>query len=278
MLTTEQCATLACLLDVTAAKPGNVHRGADFADTTFLDYATSAVVIGPAMRDAAGRGVGPTVLDAIRATRAVTPRNTNLGIVLLLAPLAATNADRPWKSEIQRVLSQLSTSDTRDVYEAIRLTNPGGLGTVDRMDVHQSAPTNLVEAMGAAADRDLVARQYVSDFGIVLDDVAPRLQEQCGRWGLVSGIVDTFVFLLSCHADSLIVRKCGLETAKLASSMSAQVLDTSDAHCEEYQQSLSDLDFWLRSDGNRRNPGTMADLVTAGLFVVLRDQRVRLTD
>jgi triphosphoribosyl-dephospho-CoA synthase len=269
---------MACLLDVTAAKPGNVHRGADFADTTFLDYAASAVAIGPAMRDAAGRGVGPTVLDAIRATRAVTPCNTNLGIVLLLAPLAATNGDGPWKSEIQRVLSQLSTSDTANVYKAIRLTNPGGLGTVDRMDVHQSAPTNLVEAMGAAADRDLVARQYVSDFGIVLDDVAPRLQEQCGRWGLISGIVDTFVFLLSCHVDSLIVRKCGLETAKRASSMSAQVLDTSDPHCEEYQQSLSDLDFWLRSDGNRRNPGTMADLVTAGLFVVLRDQRVRLKD
>ena len=95
---------------------------------------------------------------------------------------------------------------------------------------------------------------------------------------VLSGIVDTFVFLLSCHVDSLIVRKCGLETAKRASSMSAQVLDTSDPHCEEYQQSLSDLDFWLRSDGNRRNPGTMADLVTAGLFVVLRDQRVRLRD
>ena len=93
MLTTEQCAILACLLDVTAAKPGNVHRGADFADTTFLDYAASAVAIGPAMRDAADRGVGPTVLDAIRATRAVTPCNTNLGIVLLLAPLAATNGD-----------------------------------------------------------------------------------------------------------------------------------------------------------------------------------------
>ena len=83
MLSTEQCAILACLLDVTAPKPGNVHRGADFEDTTFLDYAASAVAIGPAMRDAVDRRVGRTVLDAIRATRAVTPRNTNLGIVLL---------------------------------------------------------------------------------------------------------------------------------------------------------------------------------------------------
>jgi len=34
---------------------------------------------------------------------------------------------------------------------------------------------------------------------------------------------------------------------------------------------LADFDFWLRSDGHRRNPGTTADLIAAALFVLLRD-------
>ena len=34
---------------------------------------------------------------------------------------------------------------------------------------------------------------------------------------------------------------------------------------------LNRLDTWLRGDGNRRNPGTTADLVAAILFAGLRD-------
>ena len=84
-----QCATMACMLEATAAKPGNVHRGADFDDLTYLDLLMSGVAIAPAMEAAAsGTSVGKTILDAVRATRAVVDTNTNLGIVLLLAPLA----------------------------------------------------------------------------------------------------------------------------------------------------------------------------------------------
>jgi len=33
---------------------------------------------------------------------------------------------------------------------------------------------------------------------------------------------------------------------------------------------------WLRADGNRRNPGTSADLVAATLFVALREELIPL--
>ena len=88
-LSSGQCATLACLLEVTAPKPGNVHRSADFEDVTFVDFAVSAVAIAPALDNAVRGGVGRAVRDAIAATRALVPTNTNLGTVLLLAPLAA---------------------------------------------------------------------------------------------------------------------------------------------------------------------------------------------
>src|SRR5262245_36434157 len=88
-LTIGQCATLACLLEVTAPKVGNVHRGADFDGLTFADFVTSAVAIGPAMEQAAETGVGRAVLSAIQATRQLVATNTNLGMVLLIAPLAA---------------------------------------------------------------------------------------------------------------------------------------------------------------------------------------------
>ena len=36
------CAQLACVLEATARKPGNVHRFADFDDVSYLDFVTAA--------------------------------------------------------------------------------------------------------------------------------------------------------------------------------------------------------------------------------------------
>ncbi len=70
--------------------------------------------------------------------------------------------------------------------------------------------------------------------------------------------------------DSLIARKCGAEVAQKAADWAAEVLAAGEPGSETYQQALSNLDFWLRSDHHRRNPGTSADLVTAALFAALR--------
>jgi triphosphoribosyl-dephospho-CoA synthase len=266
---------MACLLEVTAPKPGNVHRCADFEDVTFLDFAMSAVAIGPAMEQASAAGVGQTVLSAIQATRQVTRTNTNLGTVLLLAPLAAVPHPRKLAEGVKKIMGELSADDSRLVYEAIRLAQPGGLGEVDKLDVRGEAPASLLDAMREAAHRDLIARQYVTDFETVFSHVVPEICAGVASGGsLTDTIIYTHVKLLSQFPDSLIARKCGRNTADIAACKAALVLKAGRPHDENYQRAVADLDFWLRSDFHRRNPGTTADLIAAGLFVAIREDKI----
>jgi triphosphoribosyl-dephospho-CoA synthase len=274
-LSVGQCTTLACLLEAIAVKPGNVHRGADFQDLTFTDFAVSAAAVGPVMEAAAEVGVGETVLAAVRATRRLVETNTNLGIILLVAPLAAVPRERRLREGVRDVLMAMTPRDARQVYEAIRLARPGGMGRVREMDVTEDPPDDLLVAMQAAADRDLVARQYANRFEDVLGLVVPWLEEGSrASYPLTTNIVHTYLRLLAEFPDSLIARKCGKAVALEASARATKVLESDDPDDDEesgYFRALADFDFWLRSDGHRRNPGTTADLTTAGLFCALRD-------
>jgi triphosphoribosyl-dephospho-CoA synthase len=275
-----QCATLACLLEATAAKPGNVHRGSDFDDLTYLDFAVSAAAIGPvieaAMHSPSSRRLGALVLSAVEATRQTVATNTNLGTVLLIAPLALVPRDQPLTSGIQQVLHGLNADDTRDVYAAIRLAQPGGLGKVPEADIHARPPDDLLAAMRLAADRDLVARQYTNNFAEVLGCVVPWLEEGLSRgWPLGEAIIHVHLRMLSEFPDSLIARKCGPGVALEAAANAASVLSAGVPGDENYHAALADLDFWLRSDHHRRNPGTTADLIAAGLFAALREGVIR---
>ena len=274
-LSVGQCATLACLLEATAPKPGNVHRGADFEDLTFTDFVASAVAIGPAMESARQTGVGRAVRDAIAATRRLVSTNTNLGAVLLIAPLAAVPRDQRLAEGVAAVCAALKAEDAHYVYEAIRLAAPGGLGTVREMDVSQPAPADLVAAMSLAADRDLVARQYVNGCEQVLGCVVPWLQagQQAG-WPLTTAIIHAHVRLMAEFPDSLIARKCGTATAQQSALLAQGVLAAGSPNTTAYLEALADFDFWLRCDGHRRNPGTSADLIAAGLFAALRERRI----
>lgn len=275
-LTIGQCATLACLLESATPKPGNVHRGADFEDMTFTDFVATAVAISPAMETAsADRRVGETVLAAVRASKRVTRANTNLGTVLLFAPLAVVSRDTPVKKELPGILGDLSPQDATDVYEAIRLADASGLGRVAEHDVHGRAPDDLLDAMKVASPHDLVARQYVTDFHEVLQVTVPAIvQGLASGWSLPDSIVHTHIRLMARFPDSLIVRKCGEEVGTTASLRARAVLDAGQPGDQAYHTGLEDLDFWLRSDGHRRNPGTTADLIAAGLFVGLRESLI----
>ena len=268
-----QCATLACLLEATAPKPGNVHRGADFAEMSYFDFLASGVAIGPILERAASERLGTTVLRAIEATRAVTRVNTNLGIVLLLAPLAAAGSD-DLAAGVNRVLANCDAGDARDLYRAIRLAQPGGMGRVAEGDVAAEPTIGLVEAMGLARERDRIARQYVENFSDVWRIAEWLAEETAGRC-LAGAIVRTQLRVLAEMPDSLIMRKCGAEVAREASDRAAHALSLGAAGDEAYEESLAEFDFWLRADGQRRNPGTTADLLTAALFVLLRRGTLR---
>lgn len=274
-LSISQCVTLACLWEALAPKPGNVHRGADFDDVTFNDFATSGVIVGPILAEAAERGVGTVILEAAQATRAAIGSNTNLGMLLLLAPLAAVPRPQDLREGVARVLGELTAADAAAVYEAIRIASPGGLGKADEMDVSGPAPESLVGAMRLAAGRDFVARQYAEDFQDVFEHVVTPLVAACQRgMPLTLAIVDTYVRLIARFGDTLIARKCGPAVSDQAAAWAQRVLAADAAGGENYQAALADFDFWLRSDGRRRNPGTSADLIAAGLFVVFRDALV----
>jgi triphosphoribosyl-dephospho-CoA synthase len=271
------CATFACVLEATAPKPGNVHRGADFEDLKYSDLIFSAVAIGPAMETAVKLRLGETILSAVRATQAAVGTNSNLGTILLLAPLAAAPRRRALRDGAATILQQLDAADARSVYEAIRLARPGGMGTVDAADIAGEPPDDLRSAMRLAAERDLVARQYANGFREVFDAVVPTLAAGLERgWSVDTAIVHAQLTVMSRFPDSLIARKCGTAVAQQASDRAATVLECGSPDDDEYWQAAGDLDFWLRADGHRRNPGTTADLLAAGLFVLLRDGIMRM--
>lgn len=265
------CVTLACLWEAMAPKPGNVHRGADFEDLSFADFATSAAIVGPILDRTSTLGVGHTVRAAVEATRAAVGTNTNLGMLLLLTPLSAVEQGVPLQEGIAGVLARLTSADTRDVYAAIGVAQAGGLGKVSEADVHDAPPDiPLVEAMQLAAERDLIARQYTNDFQqvfLMADKIAAAIE--IGQ-SVSESIVRGFMEMLAECPDSLIQRKCGATTAQDISLRAAKVLSSSN-----YREDMADFDFYLRSDGHRRNPGTTADFVAAGLFVLLQEQRIQ---
>ena len=266
-LTIGQCATLACLLEAMAPKAGNVNRDFDFEDLRLSDLVISATVIGPHMDAAGHRSVGETGLSAVRSTRAAVNTNSNLGVILLLAPLAKSAAAPSVREHLANVLEGLTVDDARKVYEAIRLAKPGGMGTVSRGDIRQIPQETLGALMAQAAERDLIARQYANGFREVLEFVVPGLQEEASRGRSIDeAIVRIQLRIMARFPDSLMVRKCGTDVAQRASRQAAEVLALSGP---QFRDSLAALDEWLRVDGNRRNPGTTADLIAAGLFLVL---------
>jgi triphosphoribosyl-dephospho-CoA synthase len=194
--------------------------------------------------------------------------------------LAAVPSSESLAAGIGDILGQLTANDTRAVYEAIRLASAGGLGETNEADVRNDPPADLtlVNAMGLAADRDLVARQYVNNFADVFGIASWIAEALSGGSTLEQAIVHAFVRQLAACPDSLIQRKCRSAVAKDASDRAAIVLTTGEPGGAAYQQALSELDRWLRADGHRRNPGTTADLIAAGLFVLLREGRLHWSE
>jgi triphosphoribosyl-dephospho-CoA synthase len=273
----------ACVLEAAAPKPGNVHPGASFEDLRFADFVRAAEVAAPILAQSPELGIGATVLAAVQSTREQIGTNANLGIVLLIAPLAAVPLQEGLRAGVGRVLSRMTRRDAELVYEAIRMARPGGMGEVPEQDVARPPTVSLLEAMRLAADRDLIARQYATDFALVLDDGVKILVQEVesrhrpgestapARSTWEQAIVELQLRLLSRHRDSLIERKCGVATAEEASQRALAVLEAGWPHEPRSAAVLASFDAWLRADGHRRNPGTTADLIAAMLFAAFRD-------
>lgn len=271
---------LACLLEVSAPKPGNVSPGRHFHDTRYEDFLASAVAIGPALSEAARHPLGTTIRRAVEHTRTWTKSNTNLGIVLLLAPLAraALRSEEPAPSgargtlreRLAQVLGETTVDDAEQVYAAIRHVRPGGLGEAAAEDVSETPSVTLREAMALAAERDAVAREYVTDFALTFEVGVPALRaarDEGLAWG--EAAVDAYLRLLDSAADTHIARKLGRLEAESVSQRAREVLTAGGTRTGEGRQALARLDAELRDPRNQRNPGTTADLTCAAIFVVI---------
>lgn len=280
-----QAAQSACLLEVCAPKPGNVNRHHDFAGTCFEDFLLSAVAIGPAMALAGRATVGRMVGQAIRDTQALVNTNTNLGIVLLLAPLAKACflATRPShharqpapavadvQSNLPSVLTTLTVEDARQVYAAIRIAQPGGMGQVSQADLSGEPSITLLQAMTLAQERDAIAREYTTTFAITFGIAYPALQHAWVRSNnLSTAIVHAYLTILARVPDTLIARKRGPWVAGRVSQWAAEVLDRGSVFTAQGRARLDRLDYVLRDENHTLNPGTTADLTTAALFLLL---------
>ena len=292
-------AQLACLLEVSAPKPGNVSPGRHFADTRYEDFLASAAAIGGPLADAGTRSVGATVRLAIESTRRWTNSNTNLGIVLLLTPLAraalssnaapvtspeprlsspASRARRPeeefsatrLRAALRQVLDATTVEDARDVYAAIRLASPGGLGHADSQDVANEPDVTLLAAMRLASHRDGIAREYATAFEVTFETGAPVL-ERARQDGLPwdDAVVETFLSVLASNPDTHVARRAGVTAAEEVSAWARQTLSAGGVRSTAGRRAIDEMDIGLRDARNLRNPGTTADLTTAAIFVEL---------
>ena len=269
-------AQTACLMDVMAPKPGNVARGRDLPGLTYRDLVLSAHAIGPAFRRNARGRPGRLILEAVRTTRRHVATNTNLGIVLLLAPLAlaAAATHGTFRDRLARVLRDLDLQDARDVYDAIRIAEPGGLGRVAAQDIRSEPTLPLLECMRLAAGRDAVAREYVTGFESTLTIGLPALRRQRDRHvPMPVAIAQVYLVLLAAAPDTLIARRHGAAVARVVRRGARRVLRAGGFLSARGRALAERLDRDLRSRRPPRNPGATADLTVASVFLWLLDDQ-----
>jgi triphosphoribosyl-dephospho-CoA synthase len=259
----------ACVAELDALKPGNVHRYGEGHGMSVADFETSARVAAPYVAEP-DSSVGLRIRHAIEATAAAVGHNTNLGIVLLCAPLASAalaSGGGTLRKHLANVLETLSVEDAKESYAAIRLAKAGGLGTVEKHDLGSEPEVTLLEAMREAEGHDRIAWNYTHEFADIFVIGMPRLIQGRTRYGGHEwAVTDLYLSLLAAIPDTLVARKFGVNAATQVTENACKTLkafveaETAEARVDAlltFDKALKDRGF---------NPGTTADLTVATLF------------
>lgn len=279
-----------CAQDVRAFKPGNVAIGAPGHAMSAEDFLRSAVAAAAPLTEPGAR-VGARIEAAVAATWQVVDCNTNLGIVLLLAPLlhaaervlvagsagsAGQDAHPVFRTAIRTTLAALDQADAAACYRAIRQARPGGLGQAAQHDVAAEPAITLLDAMRAAAGRDGVASEYASGYAQVFDTALPCLRdaEAAGEADLWAS-TRCYLRLLAARPDSHVARRHGSALAGQVSARASQLLQgwPPGAAVGPVWPQLRACDREWKAAGI--NPGTTADLLVASLAVMRLQQALR---
>lgn len=261
----------ACRAELDALKPGNVHRhsaghGMNVAHFERAAEAAAGPIADPSL------SVGKRILRATEASVAATGLNTNLGIVLLCAPLAQAASETTFAIGLRRrldmILAALDEQDATDAFAAIRIANPAGLGQVDEGDVRDNPDRlTLIKAMYLAAERDRIANAYVTAYSDIFDFALPVFQD-ARRVAIDSDLAVTTLHmsLLAEFPDTHISRKYGAAAAEeIREEARALKAYWSPVASAKSMAPLIEFDAKMKTKG--RNPGTTADFVVATLFV-----------
>jgi triphosphoribosyl-dephospho-CoA synthase len=263
----------ACMGELQALKPGNVHVFADGHGMTIHDFiksadASAAVIAQPDC------SVGERIYAAIEATQKTVGLNTNLGLVLLCAPLiqAALTGDSEQSLEknLSVVLNHLTINDAILTAQAIVRANPAGLGNVSNHDVHQSPKVTLLEMMRSAQHQDFIALQYANNFSDIFGFGLQRYDEAMTKWqNQAWATTALYLGFVSRQLDTHIVRKYGNGVAE-AVMIEAQAMEAVHQLAENPKLVQKQLLEWDASLKKRHiNPGTSADLTVATLLARL---------
>ncbi len=297
------CAGLAVLLEVSGSpKPGNVHRYADFSDTRFEHFLAAGIVIAQEMENAALRGIeiglknarieeagtGEIIKNAVTRVREWhRGGNTSLGTIILLTPLSVaagmTHAQNSFsipklRKNLREVLERNTPEDTVQLYKAISIANPGGLGEVSKLDVSDTSSTEKIMAdevtlrqvFEISADRDSVSKEWTNTFTISFETGFPEFESTYKKTKDTNyATIHTFLRILSEVPDTLIARKRGEEEAVRIAKRAQEVLEKGGCLTEEGSIELRKLDSELRDPDNQLNPGTSADLTAASILLAL---------
>jgi triphosphoribosyl-dephospho-CoA synthase len=273
-LTSEEIAEAferACFTELDALKPGNVHRHAPDARMTVADFERSAQAAAPALAEPR-LTVGRRIRAGVEATIDAVGHNTNLGIILLAAPLAQAalaKGSGDLRQRIRQVLEHLTVEDARETYAAIRRARPGGLGEAERHDIRSEPEITLLEAMRAAEDRDRIAWNYTHGFSDLFDVGVPAFATAAARGDkLPDAATSVYLGFLASIPDTLIARKSGLSRALEVQREALPLQERlgKGMRPDALRPELLSLDSSLKERG--LNPGTTADLTVATLFTV----------
>jgi triphosphoribosyl-dephospho-CoA synthase len=275
MMSTQQLMTLyqhACEVELQAFKPGNVSIYSAAHDMTVDDFRLSAKVSAEPLCNP-DYSLGEKIFYAVKATREAVGCNTNLGIILLCAPLVEAMAHLPTcltlKQALDKVLLTTTIDDADWVFKAIALAAPAGLGNSDAQDVHNKPSVTLTQAMKIASAKDRIALQYNTHYKDIFDFAVLRYNFWLNRWANREwAAVAIYAELLSQFPDSHIERKYGAQYSEMiAATMTHLCSELLNAESPELVLPLLyriDLEF----KSKRLNPGTTADMTVAAVFSV----------
>ncbi len=299
-----RCTSLSSLLEITGwPKPGNVHRTRDYPNTQFEHFIAAICAILPEFnkfclrinkeskdnkKDLSYIRLGMLFRKAAKKMiQWQNGGNVILGHILILAPLVATstlcisqnrNKFSDFKDILNIIIKDTTIQDAIDLYEAIRISNVGGLGTIEKYDINDKEAISqlkndnmtLKKIFKFSEDKDMISKEYITGFNIILNEGLPYFLDIFNKSKNINiATVNTFLYILSKYPDTLIIKKSNYSDAKRISDKALEILKYEGLLTPKGTDLINELDDVLYGEKGRLNPGTTADLIVGVLFCAL---------